>query len=279
MTISYLNGRWQPVEEAKVSVLDRGFLFGDAVYEVIPIYNTRPFNLERHLVRLDQSLQEVGIDNPFDNEGWSKLIAEAITRSGESYAALYLQVTRGVQSKRDFVYPKEPVPTVFLMVSEAKSLDRTVIVPHKMVTLDDFRWSRGHIKTVSLIAAGMLKNKAISQGANDAILVKEGQVTECTSSNIFAVFDGVIVTPPKSNQLLHGITRDVIVENAIAAGMCVEERELSVAELDQADELFLSSSTMEAWPIGELNGKAVGNGEAGIVWHQVDKLFQAAKKR
>ena len=228
MSISYLNGEWQAIEEAKVSVLDRGFLFGDGVYEVIPVYDQQPFNLSRHLKRLDNSLQEIRLSNPHSNNEWLALIREAINKGDESHAALYIQVTRGAGPRRDFVYPEEVNATVFMMLSDAPLLERKVIKPYEMITLDDFRWSRGHIKTVSLIAAGMLKNDAIAQGANDAVLVKDGKITECTSSNIFIVIDGVIVTPPKSNQMLHGITRDVIVELARKNDMPVDEREISL---------------------------------------------------
>ena len=278
MSISYLNGSWQPIDEAKVSVLDRGFLFGDGVYEVVPVYGKNPFTLSRHLVRLNNSLDEIRLVNPLSTDQWTQLITEAIDRGGESNAALYLQITRGAGSKRDFVYPEVVQPTIFLMVSPAPALDRQNVVPHKMITLQDYRWSMGHIKTVSLIAAGLLKNEAISKGANDAILVRDGVITESTSSNVFIVVDGTLVTAPKSNLLLHGITRDVIIELARQNGLVVDERTFTPEELGKADEVFVSSSTQESWPVGSVNGKVIGNGQGGIVWQEIDRLFQEFKK-
>jgi len=275
--IAYLNGEWLPVEEAKVSVLDRGFLFGDGVYEVIPVYNGKLFCLERHVARLKASLTEIRLSEPVADVVWVDLLTEAVEKSGESMAALYIQVTRGADSMRSFVYPADPTPTIFIMVSPAPQLAHREIKPLQLVTLEDFRWDKGHIKTISLIAAGMLKNEAIAAGANDAVLVKDGEVTEATSSNLFAVIDGVIVTPPKSTRLLHGITRDVVVELAKANGLPIEERVLLPEELARANEVFISSSTMETWPVDRLDGKIIGNGEPGLVWQKIDELFQAHK--
>lgn len=277
MPIAYLNGEWLPVEEAKVSVLDRGFLFGDGVYEVIPVYNGKLFCLERHVARLKASLTEIRLSEPVADVVWVDLLTEAVEKSGESMAALYIQVTRGADSMRSFVYPADPTPTIFIMVSPAPQLAHREIKPLQLVTLEDFRWDKGHIKTISLIAAGMLKNEAIAAGANDAVLVKDGEVTEATSSNLFAVIDGVIVTPPKSTRLLHGITRDVVVELAKANGLPIEERVLLPEELARANEVFISSSTMETWPVDRLDGKIIGNGEPGLVWQKIDELFQAHK--
>ncbi len=279
MSISYLNGSWQPIEDARVSVLDRGFLFGDGVYEVIPVYNQVPFCLSRHITRLCNSLDEIRMPNPLSNSEWTCLIEEAIEKSGEETASLYLQVTRGADVIRNHVYPEPIEQTVFLMVSPAPLLAREEIDPYSVVTLDDYRWSMGHIKTVSLIAACMLKNEAIAQGVNDAILIRDGLVTESSSSNVFIVLDEVIVTAPKSRYLLHGITRDVIVELARENDLAIEERDFTLEELSEASEIFISSSIHEAWPVGELNNQIVGNGEAGLVWQEVDRLFQAEKKR
>lgn len=279
MSISYLNGVWQPVEEAKVSVLDRGFLFGDGVYEVIPVYQKKPFTLDLHLKRLDESLKEINLSNPHTTQEWTDLILDGIQKSGEQDAALYLQVTRGADTKRNFVYPEKVEHTVFMMVNAAPILERKVVKPYRFITLEDFRWEKGFIKSISLIAAGMIKNEAIAKGADDAVLIKNGKVTECSAANIFIVLDGVLVTPPKSKFLLHGITRDQMIDVAISGGITVEEREITPEELDKADEMFMTSSTHEAWPIGSLNGKQIGNGEAGVVWQEVDRLFQALKAR
>lgn len=277
--ISYLNGTWQPPEEARVPVLDRGFMFGDGVYEVIPVYYGKAFTLGRHLKRLGNSLREIRLTNPMDDAEWTALIQEAIDRSGEQTAYLYLQVTRGVAPIRTHVYPEVAEPTVLVMVYEAPILERTAIEPLKMVTLEDYRWERGHIKTVSLIAAGLLKNEAIARDADDAILVRNGFVTEATAANIFVGLDGKLVTPPRSECLLHGITRDVVLELADAEGIPFEEREIAESELAFADEIMITSSGHETWPVGELNGNVVGNGAGGVLWQQIDKAFQAFKAR
>ena len=278
MAISYLNGEWQPIGEARISVLDRGFMFGDGVYEVIPVYGGHAFTLSRHLRRLEASLAEIKLKNPMTAADWTGLIDEAISRSGESTALIYIQVTRGVATRRDHVYPDVP-PTVLVMVYSAPILERTEIRPYKLVTLEDFRWARGHIKTVSLIAAGMLKNEAISQGADDAILIREGFATESTSSNFFIVKDGVLITPPKSQLLLHGITRDVVVELARSNQLALQERYVKLAELAAADEIMITSSGHEIWPVATLNGEPVGNGAPGIMWKTLDALFQGYKQQ
>jgi len=277
MSISYLNGTWQPVEDARISVLDRGFLFGDGVYEVIPVYNKKPFTLDRHLKRLLNSIDEINLTSPYDIKGWTTLIGEAIDRSGEESASLYLQITRGADVKRIHIYPEKVVPTVFIMVTGVPS--KREISPYEVITLDDYRWSRGHIKTVSLIAACMLKNEAITKGVNDAILIRDGVVTESTSSNVFVVLNGTIVTPPKSGHLLFGITRDVVIELALQNGLPVEERQITHEELMEASEIFITSSSHEAWPVGVINEKTIGNGEGGVIWQEVDRLFQAFKQK
>ena len=280
MAISYLNGKWFPVGEAQVSVMDRGFLFGDGVYEVIPVYNSQAFCLEQHLARLNSSLNEIYLTNPMRIDSWTELIQTAIDKGGESYGAFYIQVTRGADKKRDFAFPTDVQPTIYMMINPAPQLRRQrTVTGYDVITLDDFRWSNGHIKSISLIAAGMLKNAAIRQGANEAILIKDGKVTECTASNLFAVFNGVLVTPPKSHHLLHGITRDLVIKQSRAAGLKVKERAISASELVLADELFLTSTTHESWPITKLNGTTVGNGAPGLIWQKVDQLFQANKPR
>ncbi len=277
MPSAYLNGEWLALEDAKVSVLDRGFLFGDGVYEVIPVYNGKLFCLERHVTRLLNSLEEVRMATPMPAEDWQSLLESAVEKSGDASAALYVQVTRGADVQRSFVYPQDVQPTVFIMVNPLPASMRDEIQPLDLVSLEDFRWNRGHIKTTSLIAAGILKNEALAAGANDAILIKDGLVTEATSANLFAVIDGVLVTPPKSTKLLHGITRDVVLELARENNIASEERALKPEDLLKAEEMFITSSTMEAWPVGSLDGKQVGNGAPGIIWQKIDVVFQQHK--
>jgi D-alanine transaminase len=275
---SHVSSTWQAIEDAKVSVLDRGFMFGDGIYEVIPVYDGQAFTLDRHITRLGHSLDEIKLANPLSQDEWGALVGEALQRAGETMALVYIQVTRGVAEKRDHVYPKGPA-TILVTVSPAPILQRETIKPYALVSLEDFRWSRGHIKTVSLIAAGMLKNEAIAQGVDDAVLIRDGLATEATASNIFMVKDGVIVTPPKSQLLLHGITRDLVVELAEANGLALQQRDILATELKSADELLISSSGHEVWPVGELDGQQIGNGAAGVMWKALDDLFQAYKQQ
>jgi D-alanine transaminase len=277
MPSAYLNGEWLNLEDAKVSVLDRGFLFGDGVYEVIPVYAGKPFCLDRHMTRLLGSINEIRMESPMSSEAWRSLLLEAVEKSGDDFASLYVQITRGADVQRSFVYPNAPEHTVFIMVNAAPGLANREIKPLELVSLEDFRWDRGHIKTTSLIAAGILKNEAIAAGADDALLVKDGKITEATSANLFVVIDGVLVTPPKTTKLLHGITRDFVLELAEAADIPNEQREITPAELRTADEMFITSSTMEAYPVGSLDGKKVGNGAPGIIWQKIDLLFQEKK--
>ncbi len=278
MAIAYLNGEWQAPEDAKISVFDRGFMFGDGIYEVMPVYWGKVFTLEEHLLRLNRSLNEIRLVSPFTDEEWRNLFDEAIEKSGEETALLYLQVTRGIVSNRSHEYPADVKPTVLITVTAAPGLERNEVLPYKMVTKQDFRWSRGDIKVISLVANGLLKNEALAEGYDDVVLLRDGVVTESSASNVFIVKDGVIVTPPKSRYLLHGITREQVIQLAKTNSMELEERDISEAELVDADEIWITSTGHEIWPVGELNGKTVGNGEAGVTWQMMDSLYQASKK-
>ena len=279
MAIAWLNGEWMAPEDAKVSVFDRGFMFGDGIYEVMAIYDNGVFTLEDHLVRLQRSLDAIRLQNPMTDDEWRNLILEAVDRGGESPAYLYLQVTRGVASARSHVYTWSVSPTVLITVTEALILKRENITPYKMVTKDDFRWGRGDIKVVSLIANGLLKNEAVDEGFDDAILIRDGYVTEATAANVFVVRDGVVLTPPKSRFLLHGITRDHALKLMVKAGVRHEERAITKDELETADEVWISSTGHEIWPVSQVNDHMIGNGSAGVTWQRVDDLFQDSKRR
>jgi len=282
MAIAYLNGVWQAIHEAKISVLDRGFMFGDGVYEVIPVYNNQAFLLEQHLQRLSTSLAEIKISNPMSVDQWVALVLQAVDKGQEANAVVYIQVTRGVAEKREHLWQQNISPTVLLTVSAAHGLARvysnTVITPYAMVTMDDFRWKNGHIKTTSLLAAGLIKNEAAALGMDDAILIRDGLVTESSSSNVFVVIDGAFVTPPKSCLILHGITRDLVLMLARKSNLVVEERDIEEAELFRASEVMVTSSGRELWPVGSINSKNVGDGAPGMVWKSLDKRFQAYKE-
>jgi D-alanine transaminase len=274
LSIAYLNGVWQPAEEARVSVLDRGFLFGDGVYEVIPVFNGRVFAEDRHLARMARSLGQTGIKPPMSNDCWKHLFAEGIRRVGEVNAVLYVQITRGVSRARSHNYQNEE-PTVLVLASGWPEYEQR---PHDVVTMEDFRWSRADIKATSLVASGMIRNGAIADGYDDAILIRDGKVTEASASNVFIALDGMIVTPPASRYLLHGITRAVVIELAAAHGLPLQEREITHAELMAANEVWLTSTTHEVWPVASIDRCKVGSGEPGPLTNQVNSLYQAYKR-
>ena len=275
MAIAFLNGDWMQPEEAKVSVFDRGFMFGDGVYEVMPVYGGRVFTLREHVERLLRSLEEIRLETSYNEETWAALIQEAVAKSEEVESLVYLQVTRGVAGERSHVYP-DAAPTVLITVTPAV-LRTTTPKPLDVVTKVDFRWHRADIKVTSLIANGLLKNEALAEGYDDAVLMRDGIVTEGTASNVFIVAEGVIKTPPKSNHLLHGITRDLVIRLAEEAGMPIYECELIEADVLEADEVWLTSTGLEVSPVGSVNGQTIGNGEAGLTWLAMDQIFQNKK--
>lgn len=277
MAIAWLNGDWLAPEEAKVSVFDRGFMFGDGVYEVIAVYGGKPFALDAHLGRLMRSLGEIHLAPPMSKAALEELLTTAVDKSGEQTAYLYLQVTRGVASPRNHAWPEKVTPTLLITVTHSPILERKAVTPYKLVTKQDYRWARGDIKVTSLLANVLLKNEAIAEGYDDAMLIRDGLVTEATASNIFLVKDGVIATPPKSCFLLHGITRDHILALARGAGLAVQEREIREEEILTADEIWISSTGHEVWPVSHVNGQTIGNGAPGVLFKQVDDLYQASK--
>lgn len=273
--VVYLNGDYLPLTEAKVSVLDRGFLFADGIYEVIPVYQGRLFHWQAHLQRLDTSLAGIRMANPHSSEQWLALFAPLLDASKDQY--IYLQITRGTAAKRDHAFPENTAPTVFIMSSD--------IVPVagrytgiKAVTLTDSRWLNCHLKTIALLANILHRQEAIDHESAEAILIKNGYVTEGAASNVFVVIKGVLLTPPKSNAILSGITRDVILELAAKNHMVYCEDVISLAELKSAEEIWVTSSTREILPVVELDGLVVGEGKCGPVWQAMDQLFQAYKQ-
>ena len=275
MAIAFLNGDWMQPHEAKVSVFDRGFMFGDGVYEVMPVYGGRVFTLAEHVTRLQRSLGEIRLATTYTDESWTQLINDAVSKADDPEALVYLQVTRGVAAERSHVYPDAP-PTVLITVTPAAARAHAP-KPLNVVTKKDFRWHRADIKVTSLIANGLIKNEALAEGFDDAILVRGDEVTEGTASNVFIVTGGVIKTPPKSNHLLHGITRDLVLALAGESGLPVEECLLREPDVLSADEVWLTSTGLEVCPVGAVNGQSVGNGEAGVVWAKLDQIFQAKK--
>ncbi|RME34437.1 MAG: D-amino acid aminotransferase [Gammaproteobacteria bacterium] len=275
MSTVWLNDRFLPAEQARVSVLDRGFLFGDGVYEVIPVYGGRPFRLQRHLRRLERSLAAVGIDNPATRDQWTARIDELVERNGGGDQGVYLQVTRGV-APRQHVPEGELEPTVLLMSNPLPP--RSGIARVSAVTLPDDRWGHCDIKSIALLASVLLRIRARGEGAGEAILLRDGELTEGAASNVFTVLDGVVVTPPVSPRLLPGITREVLLELLRKAGIEAEERPVSEQELRNAREIWLTSSTQEITAVTMLDGREIGDGRPGPTCRRADELYQEYKR-
>lgn len=273
----YLNGEFIDPDAARVSAFDRGFVFGDGVYEVIPVYGREPFRLPHHLQRLAHSLEAVRIPNPLSGSEWSKMIHELIASCEQDDQAVYLQVTRG-SAPRDHAFPAEVQATVFAYSKAQKppslqELNEGV----RAIVADDIRWDRCDIKAIALLANVILRQQAVEQGAAETILVHDGELTEGAASNIFVVQDGVLVTPPKSRQILPGITRDLLVELAGQHGIPYEERAVAREELFAADEVWMTSSTKEILPIVRIDDHVVGAGKPGPLFHHCYALYQDYK--
>ena len=273
----YLNGHFLPAGEAKVSVLDRGFIFGDGVYEVIPVYGGRLFRLPHHLDRLDHSLEGIRLANPLSHQTWQGLLEQLIEANGGGDQSLYLQVTRGV-AKRDHSFPPDTEPTVFAMSSPVGPVPDTLREGISAVTVEDFRWKLCHIKAIALLPNILLRQQAVDAGATEAIMLRDGFVTEGAASNVFIVNNGVVLTPPKSNLLLPGITRDLVVELCRQNGVPCVEGAISEMQLREADEIWLTSSTKEIIPVTRLDEQPVGDGRHGEVWQRLIGLYQEYKQ-
>ncbi|MGD8558795.1 MAG: D-amino-acid transaminase [Gammaproteobacteria bacterium] len=278
MSTVYLNGEFLPDNAACVSVLDRGFIFGDGVYEVIPAYQGNLFRLNEHLARLQNSLDAIRIKNPYTNDQWQNMLAELVTKNGGGDLSVYLQVTRG-SAQRDHALPANVEPTVFAMANplqppKPQDLQNGI----KAITTVDDRWLNCHIKAISLLPNVLLRQKAIDAGATEAILLRNGEATEGAASNLFIVENNVLITPPNGPCLLPGITRDVILELAQKAHISCKEAPISEQQLREADEIWITSSTKEIMPVTSLDNEPVGNGKPGPLWHQVVELFQQFKE-
>jgi len=273
----YLNGEFMPIEDAKIPVLDRGFIFGDGVYEVIPTYSRRPFRLAEHLARLQSSLDAIRLPNPHDGAKWSELVGKIIAGNPWEDQNVYLQITRGV-AKRDHAFPKGLKPTVFLMASELITPTADLMkTGAQAIVLPDFRWLRCDIKSTSLLGNCLLRTLAADAGCAEAILVRDGELTEASASNVFVVKNGTVLAPPKSHLILPGITYDVVLEILRDNAVPHEVRPVKEAELRSADEIWVTSSSREVLPITALDGKPVGSGKPGPVGAKVYALYQQYK--
>jgi len=276
MTV-FLNGEFMPMEEARVPVLDRGFIFGDGIYELVPVYSRTPFRLEGHLARMERSLSEVKITNPYSRAEWTKIIEQMIDKQSFDDQGVYWQITRGV-AKRDHAFPKNVRPTVFMMSNPLVNPSKEVVENGaKAVSAQDFRWQRCDLKTISLIGNCMLRQLSAEEGAVETILFRDGKLTEASASNAYIVKDGVIATPPKDNLILPGITLDVVFDIVKRANLPMEVREIAEAEVFGADEVWVTSSSKEIVAIVDFDGKTIGTGKPGPVFRKAWQLYQDFK--
>ena len=275
----FLNGKFMPIEEARVPVLDRGFIFGDGVYELIPVYSRVPFRMDEHLARLERSLAAVRIRNPYGRAEWRDIILQLVAKQSFEDQGVYFQVTRGV-AKRDHAFPKDAVPTVFVMSNPLVNPPRELVEGGAAaVSAVDDRWQHCDIKSISLIGNCLLRQVSADAGAVETILFRDGNLTEASASNVFVVKGGVILSPPKSNLILPGITYDVIAEIAQAGGLTLEYRDIAEAEVRGADEVWVTSSSKEVLAIVTLDGRPVADGKPGPVFRRVHALYQEFKQK
>jgi D-alanine transaminase len=278
MSQVYLNGQFVPPDQATVSVFDRGFIFGDGVYEVIPVFGGRLFRLAHHLARLDASLAAIRLRNPHSTEEWNSIFTRLLTGHTNGDQSIYLQITRGV-APRDHAFPPNATPTVFayaqpLNYAPAEQLAQGVAA----ITTEDIRWRRCDIKSIALLANALLRQQAIEQQAAEAILIRDGVVTEGAASNIFVVKGDRLFTPPKGPFILPGITRDLIVEIARTKNIVCDELPIKAEMLQSADEVWLTSSTKEILPITRIDGKPVGKGKPGPMHAKLFALYKEYKQ-
>ena len=276
--IVYLNGEFMPPERATIPVLDRGFIFGDGVYEVIPVYSRHPFRLPEHLQRLQHSLDGIRLANPMSDAEWTRLTLDVIARNPGEDQSLYLQVTRGV-AKRDHAFPKDVKPTVLMMSSPLVTPSREQVeggVP--AITATDYRWLKCDVKSISLLGNCLLRQTAMDAGAVEVVLFRDGYLTEASASNVFVVKNGRVLAPPKNHLVLPGITYDVVLELVAANGVPHEVREVAEQEVKAAEEIWVTSSTKEVLAVATLDGKLVGTGKPGPVFRRVHQLYQEFKR-
>lgn len=276
---AFFNGTFVPLEDVRISPLDRGFLFADGVYEVIPAYHGKLFRLRDHLTRLERSLREIRLDPPAID--WPGVLAELVTRNGAGNQAVYLQITRGVMSARDHIFPEgDTAPTVFAMSSPLADRPTAELKQGiAAITLEDTRWQRCDIKSIALLPNVLARQQAREAGADEAILLRDSFVTEGAATSVFLVRDGAVQTPPPGNELLPGITRQVVGELAQSLQIPVQEERIPVDALFTADEVWLASTTREISAVTRLNGHPIGDGRPGPVWHAIHESFQQLKAR
>lgn len=265
-SVVYLNGQFLKLADARISVLDRGFIFGDGIYEVVSFYRGKPFRMDEHLARLQRSLTSIGIDTGLDTAAWQKLVLELASKCELPYFTVYLQVTRG-PAKRDHAFPKAAQPTIFGMTSaftpptaEQRQAGLTA------VSIPDIRWLRCEIKSISLLGNVLAKQQAVDAGVDEVLQFRDGYLTEGAACNVWIVRNGVLAAPPLDNLILEGIRYRFLEKLAGQAGIPFESRRISEDEVADADEILLTSATKEVLPVVQFNGKPVGTGKPGPVY-------------
>ncbi len=279
--LAYLNGNYLPLDEARISPMDRGFLFGDGAYEVIPVYSRRPFRLQQHLERLERTLAALQLANPLSKEQWAEVVQRLVDDHGSEDQGVYLQVTRGAAPVRDQAFPRPAVaPTVFAYADRLPTPSAELLATGgTALTAEDFRWLRCDLKTVSLVANVLLRQLSAAAGCTETILLRDGLVMEGSASNVLVVQDGVILAPPKSNLILPGVTYDVVLELAAANGIPTQVRPVAEAELRSADEVWVTSSTKEVLSITRIDDAPVADGRPGPLAARMNALYQDFKNQ
>lgn len=274
MEIAFINDHYSALADAKISVFDRGLLFGDSVYEVLPVYNRKPHFVSRHIQRLNSNLHKTKIKIPDCN--WNEIFLKLIESTDSDNLQLYIQITRGNQNLRKHDIPLDIQPTVIVFaLHNSFPTYQDKVTGIKARLLDDYRWLRCDIKTTSLLANILLNDEAVTSGAETSILVRDGYITEGSASNVFIVTkDGIIKTPPLNDLCLPGITREITLELVQKLKWDVSETPVTVNELLEAREVWITSTTKEIFPVTQVNSKLIGNGHAGDYWHIIDNLYQ-----
>lgn len=278
MTVAYINGEYMPLEECRISPMDRGYLFGDGIYEVIPVYDGQLVALPYHIERLRNGLAEIKLPIPWSDEQLSTILTTLVGENGGGFQGLYLQISRGAYPRRQHAMPAEVQPTLFaytFKIAPPSDGNPATTSVYKVITGEDMRWNRRHIKTVALLGNVMHMQEALDAGADEILLFTQaGLLTEAAACNVFVVHHGVIKTPPLNNEKLAGITRKMLLSILRQhSGLPVEETNISRADLEEASEVWLTSSTKEIGPVVTIDGASVGDGKPGPVWHTAQTLF------
>ena len=274
----YLNGNFIPKDKAYIPVMDRGFLFGDGIYEVFPVYDNTVIGLEPHLNRLQDGLDAINIENPHSKDEWINLINKVVTLNNKnSSQAIYLQISRGCDENRKHTYGKLK-PTIYIQSSGIEPKDKRDLTKGKSaITREDIRWLKSNTKATSLLANTLYAQEAKESNSEEAILYRDGIVTEASSSNVFIVKDSILYTHPKGPKILPGVTRDIVIHCAENLGIKVKEEKFTKEQLMQADEVWISSSTREILPITSIDSVSISDGYAGPVWSLVYDQYQKLK--